>query len=68
MCFESDPTVVDVCPQSAGSRAAKVALAISIANDRTSSALRNRRRTYRRSSSECLWSPAATARMPVFVP
>jgi hypothetical protein len=68
MCLESERTVVEVCPQTCGSRAAKVAFAISIANERTTSAVRKRRRTYRRSSSECPWSPAATCRMPVFVP
>jgi hypothetical protein len=45
MCLEFEPTVVDVCPQTCGSRVANVAFAISIANERMTSAVRNRRRT-----------------------
>ncbi len=67
-CVESLATAVEPAPQTCSERTAKVALAISTAIARALSADRNRRRTYRRSSSLCPWSPAAAALMPVLVP
>ncbi len=66
---ESEATAVDPAPQTAWARAANVALAISTAMARATSAVRYLRRTYRMSSSLCpVCALPAMARMPVLVP
>jgi hypothetical protein len=50
-CVESEATTVEPAPHTVWARAAKVALAISTAIERATSAVKYRRRTYRMSSS-----------------